>query len=282
MQDIIMDTLIDSLKLLPFLFLTFLLMEYLEHKMNNKTKERLQKSGKFGPIIGGILGAFPQCGFSSSATNLYATRIITLGTLISVYLSTSDEMLPILISERVDIRIIITILLIKIITGMIFGFLIDLVIRKKKLENYEIKDFCHEHHCDCEHGILKSTIKHTFSILLFIAVISFILNIGFEYLGEELISKIFLKNNIFGPFMASLVGLIPNCGASVALTELYLANTISFAALIAGLLTSAGVGLLILFRVNKNIKENLSIVLLVYLIGVFVGVIFQVLGVSIW
>ena len=215
------DTLIDGTKLLPFLFITFLLMEYLEHKMSNKSKKIVKKSGKFGPLIGGILGAFPQCGFSVAATNLYATRIITLGTLISIYLSTSDEMLPILISEKAKPTLIISILLIKVVTGIIFGFIIDFILRKKKKDNYEIKDFCKEEHCHCDHSILKSTIKHTLNILLFIMIISFVLNVGFDYLGEDTISKIFMKDSLFGPFIASLIGLIPNCGASVALTELY-------------------------------------------------------------
>lgn len=279
MKDIILDTLIDSLKLLPFLFITFLLMEYLEHKMNKKSKKVIKNSGKFGPLFGGILGTFPQCGFSVSATNLYATRIITLGTLIAVYLSTSDEMLPILISEKVDISLIIKIIFIKVVIGIIFGFIIDLIMRKKDDNSYEIKDFCKEEHCHCEHGILKPTIKHTVNILIFIVVINFILNIGFEYFGEDIISKIFMKNSIISPFIASLVGLIPNCGASVVLTELYLKESILFSSMISGLLTSAGVGLVVLFKVNKNIKQNIFIALSIYSIGVLVGVIFSLFGV---
>ncbi len=279
MKDIILDTLIDSLKILPFLFLTFLLMEYLEHKMTNKNKKIIKKSGKFGPLIGGILGAFPQCGFSAAATNLYATRIISVGTLISIYLSTSDEMLPILISEKADIKLIIGIILIKVVVGIIFGFIIDFILRKRRQDNYEIKDFCKEEHCDCNNGILKSTIKHTFNIIIFITIIELLLNIGFNYLGEETISKIFMKDSIIGPFIASLIGLIPNCGSSVVLTELYLNNTISFASTISGLLTGSGVALLILFKVNKNISENIKILLSIYFIGVLVGVIFQIIGV---
>lgn len=278
MQDIILDTLVDGLKLLPFLFITFLLMEYLEHKMSNKSKKIVKKSGKFGPLIGGILGAFPQCGFSVAATNLYATRIITIGTLISIYLSTSDEMLPILISEKSKVSLIIGVLLIKVITGIIFGFIIDFILRKKE-SKYEIKEFCNEEHCHCEHGILLSTIKHTLNILVFIMAISFILNIGFDYLGEDNISKIFMKDSLLGPFIASLIGLIPNCGASVVLTELYLNNTISFASTIAGLLTSSGVGILVLFKVNKKLKENILILLTIYFIGVLVGIVFQLLGI---
>ena len=154
MIEIIHEAVVDSLKLLPFLFLTFLLMEYFEHKMKNKNKKAIEKAGGFGPVIGSLLGALPQCGFSVAATNLYATRIISLGTLISIYLSTSDEMLPILLSEKAPISLIIKILLIKVVIGMVAGFIIDLVIRKK--EKVDIHEFCHEEHCDCEHGIIKS------------------------------------------------------------------------------------------------------------------------------
>lgn len=269
MLDVIKDTVIDSLKLLPFLFLTFLLMEYFEHKMKNKSKKIVEKAGKFGPIIGSFLGVIPQCGFSVAATNLYATRIITLGTLISIYLSTSDEMLPILLSEKVEFSLIAEVLLIKIIVGIICGFIIDLVYRKK--EKVEIEEFCHDKHCDCEHSILKSTLKHTFDIFMFIFIISFVLNLAFSYLGEEVISSILMKNSIFGSFLTSLLGLIPNCFSSVLITQLYLKNTISFASMIGGLLTGSGVALLVLFRVNKDKKQNFRILLLLYLIGALTG-----------
>lgn len=279
MKDIIIDTLIDSVKLIPFLFITFLLMEYLEHKMTNKNKKIIKKAGKYGPFIGSILGAFPQCGFSVAATNLYATRIISLGTLIAIYLSTSDEMLPILLSEKASLSLIIEIIVIKVIVGMFFGFIIDLFMKQKKVTNHEIKDFCHDHHCDCEHSILKSTLKHTLNIIIFIFLITFVLNIGFDYLGEDKLAKLFMKDSFFGPFLSSLIGLIPNCGASVVITELYLNNTISFASTISGLLTGSGVAFLILFKVNQSPKENIKILSLVYFIGVLVGLLFQLIGV---
>lgn len=276
MIDVIMDTLLDAVKLIPFLFITFLLMEFFEHKTTNKNKNAIKKAGKFGPFIGSLLGAFPQCGFSAAATNLYATRIISLGTLISIYLSTSDEMLPIFLSENVEISFIIKILLIKIAIGMFFGFLLDLLIRRK--EETQVEDFCHNGHCHCEHGIIKSAIKHTISIVLFIIVIEFFLNIGFSYLGEDNISKLFFKDSFFGPFVSSLIGLIPNCGASVVITELYLNNVITYSSMISGLLTGSGVGLLILFKTNKNKKDSLKILGLVYIIGVISGLIIQLLG----
>lgn len=276
MKDVIMDTLIDGIKLLPFLFLTFLFIEYLEHKVNNK--KIISKAGAFGPFFGSLLGAFPQCGFSVSSTNLYATRIITLGTLISVYLSTSDEMLPILIGEGADISLIVSVVGLKIIIGMFFGFLIDLILRKRKVEKLEIKEMCDHDHCHCNEGIIKSSIKHTINILLFIMIISFILNICLEYLGEDTISKIFLKNSLFGPFVASLVGIIPNCAASVAITELYLSGAINFGSALAGLLTGSGVGILVLFRTNKNLKENILILFTIYLIGALSGFVVELIG----
>lgn len=275
MLDIIMDTLIDVLKLIPFLFVTFLLLELFEHRFNHKTQEKVIKAGKLGPLFGSLLGVLPQCGFSTMATNMYAARVISLGSLFAIYLSTSDEMLPIMISEQVAPTEIIKILLFKVIIGMVCGFVIDLVYRKKEKEH--IKDICEEGNCHCEKGILRSSIKHTLNIIVFILIINFILNMGMEYLGEEYLSKLFLKDSFFGPFVSSLVGLIPNCGASVMITELYLSETISFGSCIAGLLTGSGVGLLILFKVNHNLKENISIITTLYLIGVISGIIINII-----
>lgn len=277
MLDIILDTLLDTVKLLPFLFIAFLIIELIEHKLNNKNKKILTTSKKYGPILGSLLGVIPQCGFSVMATNLYTTRIITLGTLIAVYLSTSDEMLPILISQNTEPLTIIKILLIKVLFAIIYGIIIDAVIsktRKKEKENYHI---CDEEHCHCEDGILKPALKHTLNITIFILVMNFIINIIFTYIGEDFLSKIFLKDTIFGPFITSLIGLIPNCGASVVLTELYLNNAISMSSLISGLLTGSGTALIILFKGNKNIKENIFIVLLLYLLGAISGVIIELI-----
>lgn len=282
MTDIILDTLLDSLKLLPFLFLVFLLMEFIEHKLSNKSKNTIKKAGKFGPLLGGILGAFPQCGFSAAATNLYAARIISYGTLIAIYLSTSDEMLPILLSRGTNVTVVVKIILFKIILGIIFGFIIDLILRNKKSKkDNQIKDFCEEEHCDCEHGILKSSIRHTLNIIFFITIISFILNCILYYFDEDMVAKLFMKNSFFGPFLASLIGLIPNCAASVVMTELYLNNAISFGMTMAGLLTGSGVALLLLFKVNNNLKENISIILTLYFIGVLCGIIIDMLGIII-
>lgn len=278
MKEVILDTIIDSLKLIPFLLVAFLIIELLEHKLNNKTKNIITKSKKVGPIIGSLLGVIPQCGFSVMATNLYITRIITLGTLISIYLSTSDEMLIIMISEKVQISLILKILLIKIFFGIVYGLIIDKIINKKKKDKETNYELCDEEHCDCNHSILLSAIKHTLHITLFIFIITLIINTIFTLLGDNYLSKILLNNSILSPFITSLIGLIPNCAASVILTELYLNSTISLGALIGGLLTSSGSSLLILIKNNKNKKENLSIILLLYTLGVLSGIIIELIS----
>lgn len=278
MKEVILDTIIDSLKLIPFLLVAFLIIELLEHKLNNKTKNILTKSKKIGPIIGSLLGVIPQCGFSVMATNLYITRIITLGTLISIYLSTSDEMLIIMISEKVEISLILKILLIKIFFGIVYGLIIDKIINKKKKDKETNYELCDEEHCDCNHSILLSAIKHTLHITLFIFIITLIINTIFTLLGDNYLSKILLNNSILSPFITSLIGLIPNCAASVILTELYLNSNISLGALIGGLLTSSGSSLLVLIKNNKNQKENLSIILLLYALGVLSGIIIELIN----
>lgn len=278
MKEVILDTIIDSLKLIPFLLVAFIIIELLEHKLNNKTKNIITKSKKVGPIIGSLLGVIPQCGFSVMATNLYITRIITLGTLISIYLSTSDEMLIIMISEKVQLSLILKILLIKIFFGIVYGLIIDKIINKKKKDKETNYELCDEEHCDCNHSILLSAIKHTLHITLFIFIITLIINTIFTLLGDNYLSKILLNNSILSPFITSLIGLIPNCAASVILTELYLNSTISLGALIGGLLTSSGSSLLVLIKNNKNKKENLSIILLLYTLGVLSGIIIELIS----
>ena len=284
MLEIIEDTTIDSVRLIPFLFLTYLLMEYIEHKTKEKTKETIRKSGKFGPFFGALLGIVPQCGFSVSATNLYAARVITLGTLIAVYLSTSDEMLPIFLSEGVAIDVIIKILAIKLVIGMIAGFLIDLVIRLKnkgKEDEEKIIDLCEKEHCHCEHGIWKSALKHTVNIFIFIFIITFVINLAIYFIGEDTIAGFMLDRPILGPIISGIIGLIPNCASSVIITQMYLENIISVGTMIAGLLVGAGVGLAVLFRTNKGIKENIKITVLLYAIGVISGIVLELTGLTI-
>ena len=285
MLEIFQDTIIDTLKLIPFLFITYLIMEYIENKTGDKTKETIKKSGKLGPLIGGIVGIFPQCGFSVSATNLYAARVISVGTLIAVYLSTSDEMLPIFISKSLYAGSIVKILLIKLIVAIVFGFIVDFIFKKLNKENDEnknISDICEHEHCHChEDGVLKSSLKHTLNITVFIFVSSLIVNLLISLIGENKIEDFLTNNLIVGPIISSLIGLIPNCAASVIITNLYIENVINGACLISGLLTGAGVGVMVLFRVNKNIKENLKIMSIVYCVGIVTGFVLQLSGIVI-
>lgn len=274
MKEVITETLIDSFKLLPFLFVTFLIIELFEHKLSKKSKNAITNSGKFGPLIGSFLGLIPQCGFSVAVTNLYATRIITFGTLISIYLSTSDEMIPILIAEQAPIELLIKIIVLKFIIGFTFGFIIDLLFKKREKENYSL---CKEEHCHCDKKIFRASLKHTLNIFIFIVICNFIINFIMEFEGMNYLKDILLKDNILGSFITSLIGLIPNCGASVVLTELFLNNAISFSALVAGLLSGAGIALLVLFKTNKNKKENFMILGLLYLIGAISGVILEII-----
>ena len=284
MLDVLIDTLIDSIKLFPFLLLTYFSMEYLEHRTSEKTKNIVKKSGRFGPAIGSVIGVFPQCGFSAAASNLYAGRVITLGTLISIYLSTSDEMLPILISEQIKPHVIFSILGIKIVIGMIAGFVIDWIMRKtvKSADvNESIGHMCEHEHCHCEKSIFKSALKHTMVIMGYIVLISFVLNTAIFFIGEENLSHIILDVPVIGNVIAGFVGLIPNCAASVVITQLYLEGILSTGSMLAGLLAGSGVGLLVLFKVNDNLKENIKIVGIVYAIGVVTGILVDLLGVVI-
>lgn len=276
MIDVILDTLIDSVKLLPFLFLTYLAMEYIEHKTTAKTKRMIKNSGKAGPFIGAVLGAFPQCGFSAAASNLYAGRVITLGTLISIYLSTSDEMLPVFLSEKVPAGTIIMIICWKIVIGMAAGFIIDFVMRKSKRQEdvqKKIGHICDHDHCHCDEGILKSSIKHTAVILGYIILISFVLNTVIYFVGEDTLGNIILNKPVLGPAISALVGLIPNCASSVVITQLYIGGVMSVGAAMAGLLAGSGVGIVVLFKENRDLKENIKILVLLYVLGLFSGII---------
>ncbi len=274
MKDIFIDTCLDSLKLIPFLFVAFLIIELFEHKLAKKTKESIIKTKKFGPIVGALLGAIPQCGFASVATNLYVTRIISLGTLISIYLSTSDEMLPILLSHNTPIKDILVILGIKVAIGMLMGVIIDFLIRKQEKGEFSI---CDDDKCDCKDSIIKSSIIHTLKTIIFIFLVTLLLDILMSYISEDVLSNIFMKKSLFAPIFASLIGLIPNCASSVVITEFYLNGIITMGTCIAGLLTNAGLALIVLFKTNKNIKENIGILSIIYLIGVISGIIINLL-----
>lgn len=279
--EILLDTVLDVIKQLPFLFVAFLLMEFIENKMNDKTQNIILKAGRFGPIAGGILGGFPQCGFSTMASNLYATRLITVGTLIAVYLSTSDEMIVIMMSEPGYVGRGFIILGIKVVYGIICGLIIDAVMRTKHKDEHEkIEDFCKSEHCHCGNGILRPAIFHTLKIAGFIAAITLLLNMAMNYFGNDAISKLMLGDSVFSSFITSLIALIPNCGSSVAITELYIKGSISFGACVGGLLAGSGVGMLVLFKTNKPMKQNFAILGTVYAIGAVTGLLMDVIGIA--
>ena len=279
---VIQDTLTDALKLLPFLFITYLVMEYIEHRTGEKSRLLMKKSGKWGPALGGLLGMLPQCGFSTAASNLYAGRVITLGTLLAVFLSTSDEMLPVLISEQAPAGTILKILAVKAVIGVCAGFLTDLFCRRRRgkdREELRIEQMCDHHHCHCGQGnFLSSALSHTLQVFLFILVISFLLNLLVAFAGEDRLEAFLTGRAILGPLFAGLIGLIPNCASSVLVTELYLAGGLSFGSAVAGLSAGAGVGLAVLFRSNRPMKKNFKILLLLYGIAAGFGIL---LGVSI-
>ncbi len=305
MIDALMDAALDSLKMLPFLIVTYLFMEYLEEHASGRIAERVKRSGRLGPVAGGIAGIFPQCGFSTAASNLYAGKVITAGTLLAIFLSTSDEMLPLFISSRVEISRIIKIVLLKAGIAVIWGLLFDAVRRgvfRKEDEPIDIhslcvKEGCHcddkpdyndmkevrnlkEHHHGHHHGILKPALKHSLSIFIFIFAASFFINLIAEHVGEESLKTFFESRGIFVHFAAALIGLIPNCAASVFITEFFLDGIIGFGAMMSGLLVGAGIGLLVLFRVNNDIKKNICLTAVLYICGVFSGIALDILNIS--
>ena len=270
--DVCLDALIDSLKTLPFLFGVYLLIEYIEHRSADKLGRALQKMGPLGPIGGSLLGAVPQCGFSVVASNLYTGRLISMGTLIAVYLSTSDEALPMLISQPKMAGKLWSLILIKICVGIIAGVIVDLTLKllgKKQMQE-PFKEICGD--CDCEHhGIIHSAFHHTIGIFLFILAVNFVLGCFMEFAGIDTVKKLMMTESFLQPLVAALAGFIPNCAASVVLTQLYIEGVVSFGSLIAGLCTSAGVGLLVLFKTDKHYKEDFAIVGILYLCGITAG-----------
>lgn len=275
--------LFDTLNLIPFLFVTYLAMEALEHRAGEASERAVKRAGAAGPAIGALLGVVPQCGFSAAAATLYAARVVTLGTLFAVFLSTSDEMLPILIAEQAPIELIGKVLGIKIVVGMIVGFGLDAVLRFMSRDgdrHMHIHELCEQEHCDCDDGVLKSALKHTLQVTVFIFLITFVLEVVIDSIGEEALAAWMSGNPALSVVAASLVGLIPNCAASVAITELYLEGALGAGALIGGLLVSAGVGLLVLFRTNRPMKDNFAITAGLLAVGVVVGGVLTLAGLS--
>lgn len=266
----------DTIKLIPLLFLTYLAMEYLERRAGEKTVAMLLNTGKRGPVIGGLLGVVPQCGFSAAAANLYAGGVITVGTMVAVFLSTSDEMLPILISGKADMKEILFILTAKVVIGVIAGILVDMVVRQMnggRQKGLHIQEICEKEHCHCEEGgIIKPALMHCLHIIVFIFIVSFVLNVVIEWIGMEHLIEMAAAYPVASIFFVGAVGLIPNCATSVAITTLYLEGVLSMGSMFAGLLSCAGVGLVILFRMNPNWKKNIIIVGGIYIFSVLGGI----------
>ena len=279
MPEILLHTLVDTLKIVPFLFLTYLFMEFLEHKSGDLATNMLKASGRIGPLAGSLLGAFPQCGFSAAAVGLYTGRIITTGTLLAIWLSTSDEMLPILISGGAPLALIVKIVIFKIAVGMVAGFALDLVsfvIRKRKNSTANapcIEEFCEREGCRCNEHFFISALRHTVSITIFVLFFTLVLNLIIHGVGEDKLATLVLDRKILGNLLAGMVGLIPNCAASIVLTDLYLDGIISIGSMLSGLLVGAGVGVALLFRNNRPLLDSVRIVALLWCIGAAMGII---------
>lgn len=264
----------DSLVLIPVLLITYLLMEWLEHKAKDKTLNMIRISGKLGPLVGGLFGIIPQCGFSGAAASFYAAHSITLGTLIAIFMATSDEMLPILVSAAIAPSLIAKILLAKCIAGIICGYLIDLMYRREpKIEANHIHDFCEQEHCECEHGIFMPALKHTINIVILIFLVSVLINIFFEYAEGTAYAALIWNHPVLGHILSGLIGLIPNCSASVLITNLYIEGIMGIGPMLTGLFVNAGVGLLVLYKVNHNVKENVAITAVLYVFSIIAGMV---------
>lgn len=340
-EHIFTHTIQDTWSLIPFLFIVFVALEYLEHRMNDKSLAIIEKAGRTGPLWGGVIGALPQCGFSVMATNLFSGRVITIGTIVAVYLSTSDEMLPIMLSSQTNPASIIKIILIKTAIGIAVGFTVDFAHRMRvkyqqlhhkhqhhhhhrhllthedefnhshyshhheqgehshhshsehshgehshdhhgeEEHSHYISDFCIEEDCHCEDGPVIAALKHTVKIFAVIFVITFLLNLVIDLAGLEIIEQVVHNAGIWAPIVSAVIGLIPNCASSVAITQLYLSGAISFGTAMAGLLTGSGIAWIVLFRVNPHSRQNFKIMGIVFVAGAFFGILFNALGVVI-
>ena len=317
--DVLADSVIDALKLIPFLFVTYLAMEALEHFASNKVKETVERADAAGPVVGALLGALPQCGFSAMAATLFSGRVVTAGTLVAVILSTSDEMIPVFVAHQQPAGRMLSIIAIKVVLGIVAGLLLDLVLRllhRAGDGHTHIHELCEREHCHCEEadeldeehhdrdhhgdhhdhhehghhhghghshhgawGIVRSACVHTAQVTTFIFLISLLFGLIIEGLGVDSIRSMLAYHPVRATFIAALVGLIPNCGASVAIAELFLDGTLATGPMLAGLLSSGGVGLLVLWRTNADARQNVYVTLLVYGVAVLAGLAACALGI---
>lgn len=302
--DVVIDALKDTAELIPFLFATYVVISLLDLFASDKTTAAIQRAGHAGPLIGGVLGVVPQCGFSAMGASLYADRIVSLGTFVAVILSTSDEMLPLLLAEHVEVGLLARILVTKAVLGVILGFAIDLVLRvvlgRTSLAGVDESDAGEEqdedagldpsaYSCDCGCGeplirgqtawwVVVNSAYRTFQVVVFIFVVSVLLNALIALVGEDALASFLSGNAVVATLVSGLVGLVPNCAASVVLTQLYIDGVLGFAPMIAGTLVAGGAGYLVLFRMNGNMRENAAIVGIVYALGVCAGLVMLGLG----
>ena len=280
MEHLLIHSLHDTLNMLPFLFLAYLCMEYLEHKSSGHMQAMLASTRRFGPLIGAALGIVPQCGFSVVASGLYMNGTITLGTLIAVFVSTSDEAIPILIAQPNQIKVLGWIIVLKFIIALIAGYLIDLLVKQHHLKqehpHHNIHEHCKEEQ-DKHPSIFGIALIHTLKIFVFIFVVNFAITFVVHTYGEEFVASLLGQGTIFQPLLAALVGFIPNCAASVILSQLFIDGVVSFGALTAGLITSAGLGFLVLFRMYDNKRDILRILGLLLLTALVSGIFLQFL-----
>ena len=310
--DVLADSVIDTLKLIPFLLVTYLAMEALEHFASNKVKEAVERAGTAGPVVGGLLGALPQCGFSAMAATLFSGRVVTAGTLVAVILSTSDEMIPVFVAHQEPASRMLSIIAIKVVLGIAAGLLLDVALRllhRAGDGHAHIHELCEREHCHCEEadepvedegddehgshgghhghshshhgvwGIVRSACVHTAQVTAFIFLISLLFGLIIEGFGVDSIRSMLAYHPVRATFIAALVGLIPNCGASVAIAELFLDGTLATGPMLAGLLSSGGVGLLVLWRTNADARQNAYVTLLVYGVAVLAGLAACALGI---
>lgn len=333
--DALLDACLDTLKVFPFLLVTYLFMEWLEHGAGKKFERAIAKGGRVGPLVGALLGVIPQCGFSGAAATLYAGRVVTLGTLVAVFASTSDEMIPIMLSEAAPPALIAGILLVKVVTGIVCGLLLDFVLTKtgrlhtglsslKRHQGHgdnDIHELCEEEGCECSkedsdklqpgrtdpasgalqpgrtdpaaegvlpvhshghdhghhHGVFVPALKHSVSVTVFIFVVTLGINLLAEAGLEGALASV-TQAPFLSPIVMALFGFIPNCAVSVGMTQLYLEGVMSGGALVSGLTVNSGIGLIVLFRTNRDFNENLRIMAVMLVVGVLAGWVIQLLG----
>ena len=299
--DVLFDAVKDTLVLVPFLFVTYLVMEAIEHRAAERVEAAVAHAGAAGPVVGAVLGALPQCGFSAMAATLFSGGVVTAGTLVAVVLSTSDEMIPVFVAHQESPVLMLAIMGAKLVCGLVVGLLVDLVLRALGMPRTKqhIHDLCVREGCDCDAeddhdheghdhdhahgwlGIARCAVIHTVQVTAFIFLVTFACGLVIESVGQDAIGAFLSGSPVIAVLLAGLIGLIPNCGASVAITELFLQGTLGLGATMAGLLASGGVGLLVLWRTNANHKQNLAITGFVYIVAVVIGLLVQALGIII-